>query len=88
MNEIEKNDLQEKECLKCNTIQPISEFTKHLYMKDGYCKNCKSCSRIETNSKRKIEKNKDVSYTCDICEKSYSRKDTFNRHKKTCSIKS
>ena len=88
LNEMKKNDLQEKECLKCNTIQPISEFTKHLYMKDGYCKNCKSCSRMETNSKRKMEKNKDISYTCDICEKSYSRKDTFNRHKKTCSIKS
>ena len=54
-------------------------------MKDGYCPNCKSCSRLETNTKRKINKENNVSYSCEICNKSYSRKDTFNKHKKSCS---
>lgn len=53
-------------------------------MKDGYCNNCKTCSRKELNAKRQVNKENDISYTCDKCDKSYSRKDTFNRHKKTC----
>ena len=87
LNDIQESNLSEKECSKCNKVQPISEYTIHLYMKDGYCSNCKTCSRIELNSKRKINKDNAVSYVCDLCDKSYSRKDTFNRHKKTCSSK-
>jgi len=85
MKKIKEDKIQEKECTKCKTIQSISEFTVHLYTKDGYCANCKSCSRLETNSKRKVNKENNVSYSCEICNKSYSRIDTFNRHKKSCS---
>lgn len=85
MKKIKEDKMQEKECTKCKTIQSISEFTVHLYTKDGYCANCKSCSRLETNSKRKVNKENNISYSCELCNKSYSRKDTFNRHKKTCS---
>lgn len=85
LHKIKEDKLNEKECVKCKTVQPISEFTVHLYMKDGYCPNCKSCSRLETNTKRKINKENNVSYSCEICNKSYSRKDTFNKHKKSCS---
>lgn len=53
-------------------------------MKDGYCRNCKSCSRIQNNSKRKVDKDNHISYSCNKCHKSYSRKDTFNKHKKSC----
>ena len=49
LKEIEEANLQEKECFKCNKIQPICEYTLHLYTKDGYTKNCKSCSRLEIN---------------------------------------
>lgn len=87
INEMKKNNLQEKECFKCNKLQAVSEFTVHLYMKDGYSKNCKTCSRAETNLKRQVNKDNHISYVCDKCEKSYSRKDTFNKHKKMCSIK-
>ena len=87
LKDIQESNLSEKECSKCNKVQPISEYTIHLYMKDGYCSNCKTCSKIELNSKRKINKDNAVSYVCDLCDKSYSRKDTFNRHKKTCSSK-
>ena len=85
MQKIKENELKEKECMKCKTTQPISEFTVHFYMKDGYCNNCKTCSRADINTKRKINKTNDITYSCDICQKSYSRVDTFNRHKKTCS---
>ena len=84
MQKIRENELKEKECMKCKTVQPISEFTIHFYMKDGYCNNCKTCSRTQLNSKRKMNKTNDITYSCDICQKSYSRIDTFNRHKKTC----
>jgi len=85
MKKIKDDKIQEKECVKCKTIQSISEFTLHLYTKDGYCGNCKSCSRLETNSKRKVNKENNISYSCELCNKSYSRIDTFNRHKKSCS---
>ena len=84
LKEITEANLHEKECFNCNKIQPISEFTIHLYTKDGYCKNCKTCSRNQINSKRKINKENNVSYKCEKCNKIYSRKDTFNRHNKVC----
>ena len=65
-------------------MKPIKEYTIHLYSKDGYCINCKSCSRVQNNSKREIDKHNNIKYNCDKCDKTYSRKDTFNRHKKVC----
>jgi len=87
LKEIEEANLQEKECYKCNKIQPICEYTIHVYTKDGYTKNCKTCSRIDLNSKRKVDKENNVSYICENCNKTYLRKDTFTKHKKTCSNK-
>jgi len=54
LKDIQESNLSEKECSKCNKIQPISEFSMHLYAKDGYYSNCKTCSRIEFK-KRYIE---------------------------------
>lgn len=76
--------LQEKECKTCQDVKPISEYTVHLSNADGYCANCKSCTKEKDNARRKLDKENKIVFHCDSCNKSYARKDTFSRHKKSC----
>ena len=39
-------ELQEKECSLCESVKPVSEFSKNSKYKDGYYKHCKSCHYI------------------------------------------
>ena len=45
-----------KECFKCNTVKPLSDFYKHPQMGDGYLNKCKVCNRID--AAKQLEKNK------------------------------
>jgi len=80
------NNITEKECKTCKTMQPISEYVIHLYNADGYCANCKNCSKKMDNERRKIDKDNNIVYECNRCNKKYTRKDTLSRHKKSCVI--
>lgn len=42
--------ITEKQCIRCKTIKPISEFTVAKNRKDGYYCFCKECSRNQNNS--------------------------------------
>lgn len=46
-----------KECLKCNTFKPLTEFHKHCKTQDGHRTYCKVCRSIYANFYR--EKNKE-----------------------------
>jgi hypothetical protein len=77
-------NLKEKQCVTCEEIKPIKEFGIHLYNKDGYNTNCRECCKIKDHTRRQIDKDNNIRYQCENCDKSYSRKDTYSKHKKNC----
>ena len=84
--QMQKDNITEKKCKTCNIVQPTSEYTQHLSNADGYCPNCKSCSRNMDNERRRLDKENKVYYECNRCNSKYSRKDTLARHSKSCVI--
>ena len=84
--QMQRDNITEKKCKTCNIVQPTSEYTQHLSNADGYCPNCKSCSRNMDNERRRLDKENKVYYECNRCNTKYSRKDTLARHSKSCVI--
>lgn len=47
-----------KECFKCKTVQPLTEFYKNQAMADGHLNKCKTCAKndVATHRLQNLEK--------------------------------
>ncbi|OAX30802.1 hypothetical protein K503DRAFT_788231 [Rhizopogon vinicolor AM-OR11-026] len=83
--------------LHCNDLFHGNDLSAHLRDAHGIrgadksfvcCQwdQCNSVMKKESLVRHVEERHLGIAYRCDTCgKKSYSRKDTLNRHKKTCS---
>lgn len=76
--------ITEKQCKICNVVKDITNFSKHLYCKDGYVAHCHDCIQKNSNDRRKLDRENNIRYTCGRCGADYSRKDVLMKHQKNC----
>lgn len=49
--------MTQKQCFKCASVKPLSDFYSHPMMADGHVNKCKECNKkdVRENRKKKVE---------------------------------
>lgn len=68
-----------KQCCKCNTVKPLSEFGKRKKEKDGFNYYCKSCCH---HSDKIYRERPDIRKKKSIYGKSYRKREVSKAHEK------
>lgn len=84
-------ECSERSCSTCNSLKPLSEFTKLSRSKDGYNKKCKSCVYSYNNSNRleKLDQYKEtrkVNYQKNIEKMREEKREYYKNHKEEKSL--
>ena len=50
--------IHSKQCFKCQTVKPLTDFYKHSMMADGHVNKCKECNKndVTTNRLKNIDR--------------------------------
>lgn len=81
--------LDEKQCVVCGAVKPLTEFVRHSRYPDGYTQRCKECARIAAREyyRRKrdeaqVTPSKYVAFTCPICGREFRYRRTEIEYRK------
>lgn len=48
--------MKEKQCFKCNTVKPLTDFYRHPDMPDGRVNKCKECNKKDVRANYSVNK--------------------------------
>lgn len=69
----------DKQCKKCRSTKPISDFNKHARSKGGYAAQCRECARLEQAKWRQDNPEKNAEYKRRWLEKNPEKKSEYMR---------
>ena len=82
--------LDEKQCVACGAVKPLTEFARHKGYPDGHTRRCKACIRVASREyyrRRKREEvpvipSKYVAFTCAVCGREFRYRRTEIEYRK------
>ncbi len=75
-----KDNMTNKECVKCQQVLPLTEFNKKNNMAGGYQSWCKECIKEYKRQYREKKRGVAEEFKCDQCTRTYKLKDSLTRH--------
>lgn len=75
--------MEEKQCMKCGIIKPLSEFYSHKYTADGHLNKCKMCTKSDVHKNYKMKAIYYREYDKERFQNNFSRREAHAQRIKT-----